>query len=113
MQRGEIWWASMGSPRRSEPGHRRPVLIIQSNEFNRSRIATVIAATVTAKLELARAPGNVLLSRRASGLRKQSVVNLSQVVTLDRSFLTEKVRKLSDRQMAAVEAGLRLILDLR
>jgi len=112
MQRGEIWWASIGNPKRSGPGYRRPVLIIQSDEFNRSRIATVIAAAITSKVELARAPGNVLLNRRASGLRRQSVVNVSQVVTLDRSFLTSKVRKLSNRQMVAVEAGLRLVLEL-
>lgn len=112
MRRGEIWWASLGSPRGSGPGYRRPILIVQSNEFNRSRIATVIAAVVSSNVELAQAPGNTLLSRQASGLRRRSVVNVSQVLTLDRGLLTEKVKKLTDRQMAAIDAGLRLVLGL-
>ena len=113
MERGEIWWASMGTPKGSGPGYRRPVLIVQSNEFNRSRIGTAIAAVITSNVALAQAPGNVVLARRVSGLRKESVVNVSQIVTLDRKLLTQRVKKLTDRQMAAVEAGLRLVLDLQ
>jgi len=91
MQRGEIWWANLPTPRRSEPGYRRPVLIIQQDDFNRSRIATVIAAVLTSNLRLQAAPGNVLLRSRDSGLPKDSVVNVSQLDTLDKSILTERV----------------------
>jgi len=110
--RGEIWWASLPPPRGSEPGHRRPVLVVQSDEFNRSAIRTVLALTLTSNVALARAPGNVLLARRASGLPRPSVANVSQVVTLDRSLLTERVGRLPARELAAVEAGLRLVLGL-
>lgn len=112
MRRGEIWWASLPRPEGSGPGYPRPVLVVQAEAFNRSRIRTVIAVTITSNLALAEAPGNVLLSRRASGLPKQSVVNVSQVVTLDRTLLTERVRTLSKEAMSAVDAGLRLVLQL-
>jgi mRNA interferase MazF len=112
MQKGEIWWASMRVPRGSEPGYRRPVLVVQSDAFNRSRINTVLAVALTGNVELARAPGNVLLSRKSTGLPRQSVANVSQIVTLDRSLLTKRVRRLPVRDFAAVEAGLRIVLDL-
>lgn len=112
MQRGEIWWASLPDPRGSEPGFRRPVLVVQSDAFNRSRIQTVVVAAITSNTALAEAPGNVLLSRRTSGLPKRSVVNVSQVLTLDRAMLTKPVRTLPKRDMAAVESGLRLVLGL-
>lgn len=112
MTRGEIWWADLPDPRGSEPGFRRPVLVIQSNPFNRSRIQTVIVAVITSNLRLAEAPGNVLLPARISGLPRDSVVNVSQVLTLDRSFLTEEVSKLPNRFLAEVDAGLRLVLEL-
>jgi len=110
--RGEIWWADLPDPRGSEPGFRRPVLVIQANSFNRSRIQTVIVAVISSNLRLADAPGNVLLPARASGLPKDSVVNVSQLLTLDRSFLTEEVGKLPNRQMQDVDTGLRLVLEL-
>ena len=112
MQRGEIWWASMSAPRESEPGYRRPVLVIQSNAFNASRIQTVLAAVVTSNLDLAAAPGNLLLKRKQSGLTRDSVVNVSQVVTLNKSFLTERVGALPPKLMNAVDEGLRLVLGL-
>ena len=112
MERGEIWWASLPPSRGSEPAFRRPVMIVQSNAFNRSRIQTVVVAAITSNTALAEAPGNVLLSRKASGLSKPSVVNVSQVLTLDRDMLTEQVRALPKRDMAAVESGLRLVLGL-
>lgn len=112
MNRGEIWWATLPSPRASEPGYRRPVLIVQSDAFNSSRIRTVIAAVITTNTRLAGAPGNVLLTRRESGLPKESVVNVSQVVTLDKSYLRERVSSLPRWQLRAVEAGLRLVLSL-
>jgi mRNA interferase MazF len=113
IERGEIWWASLSEPRRSEPGFSRPVLIVQSDDFNRSRISTVIAVVITSNTHLAEAPGNVLLSKKASGLPKESAANVSQLITLDKAFLTKKVRKLAKRELAAVEAGLQLVLALR
>jgi len=112
MRRGEIWWASLPSPTGSEPGFRRPVLIIQSDPFNASRIATVIAAAITSNTDLAMAPGNVPLSRRASGLPRSSVVNVSQVATVDKARLTGRVRALSKDLMDCVDEGLRLVLSL-
>jgi mRNA interferase MazF len=110
--RGEIWWADLPDPRGSEPGFRRPVLVIQANSFNRSRIQTVIVAVISSNLRLADAPGNVLLTARVSGLPKDSVINVSQLLTLDRSSLTEEVGKLPNRQMQDVDTGLRLVLEL-
>ena len=110
MKRGEIWWASL--PTGSEPGYRRPVLIVQADEFNQSRISTVIAAAITSNIKLADAPGNVSLTKREVGLKRESVINVSQVVTLDKSFLTKRVGRLSDRKLREVEDGLRLVFAL-
>ena len=112
MTRGEIWWADLPDPRGSEPGFRRPVLVIQANSFNRSRIQTVIVAVISSNLRLADAPGNVLVPAQASGLVRDSVVNVSQLITLDRSFLTEAIGRISERVMSEVVAGLRLVLEL-
>ena len=112
IQRGEIWWASLPVPRGSEPGYSRPVLVVQADDFNRSRIDTVIAVVITSNIRLAEAPGNVVLSRKASGLPKQSVANVSQLITFDKSFLKEKVRRLGNREFSKVEEGLRLVLSL-
>lgn len=110
--RGEIWWADLPPPRRSEAGFRRPVLVVQADSFNRSRVRTVVVAVITSNLSLGEAPGNVRLTRRQSRLPKESVVNVSQVVTLDRSFLTSRVSRLPPRDLAKVDAGLRLVLAL-
>lgn len=88
------------------------MLVIQANSFNRSRIQTVIVAVITSNVQLAEAPGNVLLPARISGLPKDSVVNVSQILTLDRSFLAEDVGKIPGRVLAEVDAGLRLVLEL-
>jgi len=112
VQRGEIWWAELPVPKGSGPGYSRPVVIVQADSFNRSRIDTVVAATVSSNIRLAEAPGNVFLSRRLSGLPKDSVVNISQLVTLDRRYLATRVRKLSPKEMAAIDDGLRLVLSL-
>ena len=112
IQRGEIWWADLAEPGGSEPGFRRPVVVIQSDAFNRSRIGTVVVAAITSNLELAGAPGNVRLSRRESKLPRESVVNVSQLLTLDRRFLTERVGRLPASALAQVEAGLRVVLSL-
>ncbi len=113
IHRGEIWWASLPEPRGSEPGYSRPVLVVQSDDFNRSRISTVIVVAITSNTRLAAAPGNVLLPSKASGLPKDSVANVSQLITLDKAFLTERVASLGKRELAAVEAGLNLVLGLR
>ncbi|NQT74644.1 MAG: type II toxin-antitoxin system PemK/MazF family toxin [Chloroflexi bacterium] len=112
IKRGEIWWASLGKPSGSESGYRRPLLIIQSNEFNRSRINTVMAAVITSNLRLAKAPGNVLLTAKDTGLKKDSVVNVSQVITVDKVFLTKNIGKLSSQQIETVNNGLRLAMSL-
>ncbi len=112
VQRGEIWWADLPEPRRSEPGYRRPVLVVQADSFNRSRIQTVIAAVITSHLELADAPGNILLPARSTGLTRDSIANVSQLLTLDRSFLTEHAGTLPPRVQGAVDEGLRLVLQL-
>jgi len=112
MRRGELWWASLPEPSGSMPGFRRPLVIVQSNDFTRSQIRTVLAAVVTSNLKLANAPGNVLLSAKRTGLRKDSVVNVSQLITVNKSFLTEKIGRLTDKQQQAVDEGLRLVLAL-
>lgn len=112
MKRGELWWATLPAPEGSGPGYRRPVVVVQSNAVNQSRIATVIVAAVTSNLALAEAPGNVRLARGDSGLAKPSVVNVSQLVTLDRSVLTERIRGLPAEAMHAVDQGIRLMLAL-
>ena len=112
MKRGEVWWADLPDPQGSEPGFRRPVLVVQADEFNRSRIRTVIAAAITSNMALAAAPGNVPLSRRSAGLGRESVVNVSQLVTLDRGFLTQRAGRISESKLRQVEDGLRLALAL-
>ncbi len=112
MQRGEIWWAALPAPKGSGPGKRRPVLIVQSDAFNASRIQTVIAAVITSNIELAAAPGNILLRRRDTKLSKDSVVNVSQLITLDKSFLTERVSELPKRLAGTLNEGLRVVLGL-
>jgi len=112
MRRGEIWWASMRRPKGSGPGYRRPVLVVQSNDFNESRIQTVIVAVITSNLNLAAAPGNVLCKKRQTRLPKDSVVNVSQLYTVDKRFLTEPVGTLSPILIKEVEDGLRLVLSL-
>ena len=112
MKRGEIWWAELPSPGGSGPGYRRPVLVVQADPFNRSRISTVVTAIISSNLRLADAPGNVFLGRRQSRLPKDSVVNVSQLVTLDRKYLSDRAGKLSPKQMTTIDEGLRLILSV-
>ena len=112
MERGEIWWANLPAPQGSAPGYRRPVVVVQSDAFNRSRIRTIVVAAITSNMRLAAAPGNVTLSRKHSGLSRDSVINVSQVLALDKSYLTERVRRLPNKELAALEDGLRLVLAL-
>ena len=112
IKRGQIWWAELPAPVGSEPGYKRPLLIIQANDFNTSKINTIIAAVLTSNIRLAAAPGNVLLSTKKSKLPKESVVNVSQLITIDRSFVTEKISTLPHSIMAKVDDGIRLVLHL-
>ena len=107
---GEVWWAELAEPSGSEPGFRRPVVIVQGDAFNRSRIATVVCVALTSNLHWAAAPGNVLLSSRLTGLPKDSVGNVSQLVTLDRSVLTERVGSLPAQKLQLVLLGLDIVL---
>ena len=112
MERGEVWWAELPDPTASEPGFRRPVVIVQSNAFNRSRIRTIIAVVLTSNFRLAEAPGNVLIAASDSGLPKDSVANVSQVITVDRTFLTERCGRLPGHLIRSIDEGLRLVLSL-
>jgi len=112
MQRGEIWWATLRPPKGSEPGYRRPVLVVQGDEFNKSKINTVVIIALTSNLALQAAPGNALLSKRVTRLPKASVANVSQIMTLDKSLLTERVTKVNQSAMKEVDDGLRLVLNV-
>ena len=111
MLRGEIWWAALPKPITSEP-FRRPVIVVQSDAFNRSRIRTVVAVVITSNQRLAQAPGNVVLPAQVSGLPKDSVANVSQIVTLDKTFLLERCARLPEGTIQRIEDGLRLVLAL-
>jgi mRNA interferase MazF len=113
MNRGEIWWADLPVPERSEPGFRRPFLVVQANDFNRSDLNTVICLALTSNTHLAQMPGNVLLSTKETNLPKESVVNVTQVVTLDKSFLTDRVGIVSASAISKVNDGLVLVLNLQ
>jgi mRNA interferase MazF len=110
VSQGEVWWADLGESRGSKPGFRRPILVVQGDGLNRSRIATVVCVALTSNLKWASAPGNVLLSADVTGLSKESVANVSQIVTLDKSELTERVGKLSKVKLELVLSGIDVVL---
>lgn len=112
MRRGEVWWANLPAPTGSGSGMRRPVLIVQSNPFNESRIATVVVAIITSNLGLADFPGNVRIGKAESGLPKPSVVNVSQLLTIDRGLITKKAKRLRASSLQKVDDGIRLVLAL-
>ncbi len=112
MQLGEVWWADLPEPSGSRPGYRRPVVVVQSNDFNRSRIQAVIVAAVTSNTRLAAAPGNVAIGGRGTGLARESVVNVSQLLSLDKRTLSERAGKLPRAKLREVQEGLRLVLAL-
>jgi len=112
IHRGDVWWAELDEPSGSVPGFRRPVLVVQNDAFNRSRISTIIAVVLTSNLRLLDAPGNVLLPARVSGLRKDSVANVSQVVTIDRNVLVTRAGRVDSAAMRNIDRGLRLALSL-
>jgi mRNA interferase MazF len=112
VQKGELWWADLGEPRGSEPALRRPVLVVQADGFNRSKLQTVVVVSLTTNLRLAAAPGNVVCRSRGTGLAEPSVVNATQISTLDRRFLGERIGRLPPAALRQVEDGLRLVLGL-
>ncbi len=107
---GEVWWADLAEPAGSEPGFRRPVVVVQGDAFNRSRISTVVCVALTSNLRWAEAPGNVLLGARLTGLPKDSVVNVSQLVTLDREALTERAGALPVTKLELALLGIDIVL---
>jgi mRNA interferase MazF len=112
IRRGQIWWADLAEPRGSAPGYRHPVLILQRDEVNASRLSTVVVCLLTSNTALARAPGNTLLRKRRTGLQRDSVANASQIVTLNQSELEELIAGLPSDLMDEVDAGLRWFLAL-
>jgi len=107
---GDIWWADLGEPTGSGPGWRRPVVVVQGNALNRSRIGTVVCVPLTSNLTWADAPGNTPLPAKATGLPRDSVANASQIVALDRSALDERVARLAPTHLAQVLHGVDVIL---
>ena len=107
-----MWWADLDDPGESEPGFRRPVLIVQADAFNRSRLRTVIGVALSSNMRLLDAPGNVLLQAAGTGLPKDSVANVTQLLTIDENYLTDRTGQVSRKSMGQVENGLRLVLGL-
>lgn len=107
---GDIWWADLGQPDGSAPGFRRPVLVVQCDAFNRSRIGTIVGVALTSQLKWADAPGNVLLKSGSTGLDRDSVANVSQIVTVGREMLTERVGRVSERKLEQVLSGIGLVI---
>lgn len=110
---GEVWWADLAEPRGSEPGFRRPVVVVQGDALNRSKIATILCVVLTSNVRWADAPGNVLLSAKATGLPLDSVANVSQIVTLNRDALIERTGKVSRAKLELVFSGIDTILERR
>ena len=110
MAQGEVWWADLAAPTGSGPGFRRPVVVVQGEALNRSRLATVVCIPLTSNLRWAEAPGNVLLSSRITGLPKDSVGNASQIAALDKADLTERVGKLSRAKVELLLSGIDVVL---
>lgn len=112
MIKGEIWWAELPSPRGSEPGKKRPVLIIQADTFNRSAINTIICVVITSNTSLSNAPANILLEKIDSKLEKKSVINFSQIITIDKSYFTDFVSMLQKPIITKINNSIKLILDI-
>ncbi len=113
ISQGEIWWADLGPPRGSGPGFRRPLLVVQSDSFNRGNIATVVCVPLTSKAKWALMPGNIHLSTRSTGLPKNSIANVSQLITVDKALLIERVGRLPVSKLDLVFAGIELVLARR
>ena len=112
MRRGDIFWADLGEPLGSEPGFRRPVLVIQADGYNMSKLATTIVLSLTSNIDLRKAPGCILLTKQETGLPKDSVANVTQMRTLDRIRLSEHLGQLEDSTMFVIDTALRRVLSL-
>lgn len=112
-RRGEVWWADLGAPRGSAPAHRRPVVVVQADTYNRSRLRTVVVVAVTTNARLAAAPGNVAVGAGVAGLHRDSVVNVTQMAAVDLDELLEPIGDLPPWLLEQVDQGLRRVLDLR
>jgi len=112
MRRGDIFWADLGEPMGSEPGFRRPVLVVQSDGYNASKLATTIVLSLTSNIDLRKAPGCVVLTKQETGLAKDAVANVSQIRSVDRARLGEHVGQLDDATMFMVDSALRRVLSL-
>jgi len=113
IKQGEVYWVDLGDPRGSEPGYRHPHIVVQNNLFNGSKINTVVVCTITTNLKRAEAPGNVLLSKGEANLSRQSVVNISQIYTVDKEDLVERIGQISSKKLKQVLTGLDLLLTPR
>ena len=113
IQQGELYWIDLGDPTGSSPGYKHPHVVIQNNVFNQSRINTVVVCVITSNLKRANAPGNVLLNEGEGNLPKQSVVNVSQIFTVDKRELEEKIGSLSRKRVNEILAGVQLVLEPR
>lgn len=111
IRQGDLYWVDLGEPTGSRPGLRRPFVVVQNDLFNRSRLATVVACALTSNLGRAGAPGNVLVPRREGNLSQDSVVNVTQLFTIDKSELAERIGRLGTERMADILRGIRLVLD--
>jgi mRNA interferase MazF len=112
MERGELYWVDFGIPSGSEPGYRRPAVVIQSNTFNQTRIKTVIFAILTSNMDLAEAPGNIYIEKEISELSRDSIINMSQIYTVDKGSVSEYISKLPERYISRIDNSLRLVLDV-
>lgn len=112
IERGDVWWADLGEPGGSEEGFRRPIVVVQAAAFNRSKLRTAIGVVLTSNLRLVDAPGNVLVPSKVSGLPRDSVANVSQVITVDRTYLSARAGRLKGAVLRDIDSGLRLALDL-
>ena len=110
ISQGDIWWADLPNPTGSGPGFRRPVVVVQGDSLNRSRIATVVCIPLTSNIKWSKAPGNVLLTARQTGLSKDSVANVSQIVSLDKALLTEHAGRLPRTPLGLVLSGIDVVL---
>jgi mRNA interferase MazF len=113
IKQGDIFWIELGAPRSSEPGYRHPHVVVQNNVFNQSKINTVVVCALTSNLKRAKAPGNVLLGKEEANLKKESVVNISQMVTVNKSDLVEKIGFLSPGRIKEIIAGIKLLIEPR
>jgi len=110
ISQGEVWWADLDEPTGSGPGFRRPVVVVQADAINRSQIGTVVCIPLTSNLKWSKAPGNVLLKARLTGLPKDSVANVSLIVALSKGQLAQRCGKLPKRQLQAVLTGIDVVL---